>query len=159
MTAVYGAWTRSLAYLWLGETGLAGNALGLQQPKFREWLDIRLVVAAARLELSLQLNDPGPQSARKSEDDLRAVFEDAKDLPYASRKGLAQRVQRWHPLVAAYCAVMPNPIPEFQETTEMILRVGATNTVYGLVMSPVYSAELILRCFTCCGKVFCFKHH
>ena len=150
-----GAWASSIAYLGLGEFSLAGHALrGLRFDHFKEYLDIRLWLAAARLELSLQLNDPLIQTPKQSETELRSIFEDAASLPYASRRGLAQRVKRWHPIVAAYCAVMPNPIPEFQDATEMILRIGNPSTVYGLPMPPVYTCELVLRGLRVAERMF-----
>jgi tetratricopeptide (TPR) repeat protein len=152
---VYELWVRSLAYLHLGETGMAGITVGNYQVKFREWLDMRLVLAAIRLELALQLRDPQIQSARKSEDELRSVFEDAKTIPSASREGLAQRLQRWHPTVAAYCSVMPDPIPELLTSSDMILRIkGPTCTAYGLQFPAVYAAELVLRSLRLGDKQF-----
>lgn len=140
------AWASSLAYMKLGKFSLAGHVLSkVRFDHLEEFLDIRLWLAAARLELSLQLNDPLIQSPAQSEAEFRSVFKDAEKLPYASRKGLAQRVKRWHPTVAAYCAVMPDPIPEFRDATEMILRIGNPNTVYDLQIPPVYACELVLR--------------
>ena len=139
-------WASSLAYMRLGKFSLAGHVLSkVRFDHLTEFLDIRLWLAAARLDLSLQLNDPMIQSPEQSETEFRSVFKDAENLPYASRKGLAQRVKRWHPLVAAYCAVMPDPIPEFRDATETILRIGNPNTVYGLQIPPVYACELVLR--------------
>jgi len=147
-------WARGLAYLWLGETGRVGAVLGSQAAPFKECLDIRLLLTALRFELTLQLRDPKLYSARQCETDLRAVFNDAKELPHASRIGLAYRLGRWHPLVAAYCTVMPNPIPELQFAAEIILDVGATNRVYGTVMPSAYAVELILRCLRLSEKQF-----
>lgn len=140
------SWIRGLAHLWLGEVSLASNTLDTTKSFEREWLDLRCLHAALRLEVSLNLNDPPLQNTRRCEEDLRAVFEDARALPYASRAGLAERMKRWHPLAAAYAAVMPTPITELASATESILKSGQKCTVYGFVMPPVYAAELIFRC-------------
>jgi len=144
-SAATGQWLRSLAQAKLGRLGLAGEALRRIPFLHRQWLDVRLLLVGQQLELGLQLTDPGVQSLYLSEQDLRAVFEDAQALPYASRAGLAQRLQFWHPQAAAYAAVMPQPIQELLGASESILRAGEPNSAYGLTIPAVYAAELALR--------------
>jgi hypothetical protein len=140
-------WLRGLAHLWLGETGLAGMTIADARVEAREWLDIRLLLAGLRLELALHIADPGVVTVRQAEEELREVFADAASLPLASRSGLAKRLMRWHPLAAAYSAVMPNPLRELIEARDSILRQGRNIVAYGVVLPHAYAAECILRAF------------
>lgn len=140
-----GQWLRSLAQTKLGRLGLAAEVLRRVPPLQRQWLDVRLLLAGQQLELGLQAMDLAVPNLNICEQALRAVFEDARELPYASRSGLAQRLRFWHPNAAAYAAVMPNPIEELVEASESILRSGERNSAYGLVIPPILAVELTLR--------------
>lgn len=140
-------WLRGIAHLWLGEIGLAGFTVADSRIEAHEWLDIRLLMAGLRLELALNISDPTVITVRRSEEDLRQVFSDAVKLPLASRSGLAKRLMRWHPLAAAYGAVMPNPIRDLMEARESILRLGRSSTVYDIKLPHSFAAECILRAF------------
>jgi hypothetical protein len=137
-------WISAKAYQGLGKLALAQSQVFGFREENKEALDLRILFAGLRLELSLSpyLPDLSPTTA---EQELREVFADAALIPHASRSGLAQLLQRWHPVAAAYAAVMPEPIPELEFATQAILESGERCQVYGLPMPPVYAVELILR--------------
>lgn len=137
-------WIIARVYYRQGKGLLADGQLATHQIANREMLDLRVLFAGLRLELALSPYLPDLSPAR-AEQELREVFADAATIPHASRTGLAQLLQRWHPVAAAYAAVMPNPIPELEFATQAILEAGERCQVYGLPMPPVYAAELILR--------------
>lgn len=137
-------WIVAKAYQGLGKPVLATSQIGQHKVANREMLDLRVLFAGLRLELALSPYLPDLSPAR-AEQELREVFADASTIPHASRSGLAQLLQRWHPVAAAYAAVMPDPIPELEFATEAILEAGERCQVYGLPMPPVYAGELILR--------------
>jgi tetratricopeptide (TPR) repeat protein len=142
------AWARTLAFYWLGEHGRAAATIRDVQvppPGHEEYFDLRVLVSGLRLELALQLADVAHDSPRRCEDALRAVFKDASRLPHADPVGLAERLKRWHPLAAAYAAVMPAPIPVLADGVDMVLRLRGTSSAYGLPLPATYAVEIILR--------------
>jgi hypothetical protein len=137
-------WMRGIGFLWQGKTTAVLSALSSLAKANPQWLDIRILLAGLKLEVSLSFNHPELQT-QLYEQELRDVFATASTLPFASRQGLANLLQRWHPLAAAYAAVMPDPIFELQSSTQSILQVGESNAVYGSTIAPAHAAELLLR--------------
>ena len=141
---VLGRWVVGLAQLRLGKPLLALNALESIAIEDTQWLDLRLLVAGLRLEIALNLHRP-ELSTEPYEKDLLTVFRDARALALASEEGLCERLMFWHPLAAAYAALLPDAPVALQPASRAVLRVGVSNTVYELTLPPTYAAELALR--------------
>lgn len=139
-----GRWVVGFSQLWLGSPSQALGAIFNSQVKQTQWLDLRLLIAGLGLESSLHIVNP-EASVEHYEDCLRRVFNEARSLNSASPEGLAERLMHWHPLAAAYLTLLPDPIIELQSATRAVLRVGASNNIYNLVLPPTYAAELVLR--------------
>ena len=140
----FGRWVSGIAYLWQGKPSLAIGALYDVQVDDTQWFDLRLLSAGLELEVSLHLNHPelSPERPLKR---LHSLFQEAKALPLASPNGLAERLLHWHPLAAAFAALVSNPVVELQTATRAIMRVGATSSVYDLTLPPAFAAEQVLR--------------
>jgi len=149
LNEIYKPWIRCVAYYHLGEFGLATSAIANVKHKFPEMLNFRLFVAGAKLELALQLVDIESEPISKIETEIRQVFEDASRTPHASPIGLAQLLQFWHPLAAAYCHLMPNAVGYLDNIGDSILKVRKKAVVYQKDMPPVYARELLIRSLGC----------
>jgi tetratricopeptide (TPR) repeat protein len=141
-----GQWVTGIANLWLGKTSSALSALTSipEDVTKTQWLDLRILRVGLGLELSLHLNNPELNPAPFIAE-LRKILEDANTIKMASKKELLERFKRWHPLAAAFVAVMPDGIIELQEATRAIMQVGYRNVVHGISLPPAYMVELILR--------------
>jgi tetratricopeptide (TPR) repeat protein len=138
------AWILSISYLKLGDSHTAWSNVANKYSPHEEWLDIRTKLAGLRLEISLHFREY-ELPTYTFEQELKAVFEDASKLSFASRQGLAKLLSRWHPKAAAYAAVMPDSIPELHGAVDAIMAVGSQNSVYGQKIAAAYSCELFLR--------------
>jgi hypothetical protein len=82
---------------------------------------------------------------------MRQIFVEAKANHLASCTGLAKIIQRWHPVAAAYLAVMPGSIDSFLELpscTEPLIRFAERHAeVYGFHLPLYYALEVMLRAF------------
>ena len=139
-----GCWIVAFAAYHRGEHSNAEAALRKVDVNSSEWYDLRILLAALRLELALSLKS-SEIVVSEAVKELKAVFSEASLNPYASVKGLAERVMYWHPLAAAYLSLSPEPIEELRPATQSILRLGNHNSVYDLSLRPVLAAELALR--------------
>jgi hypothetical protein len=110
----------------------------------RQWFDIRLLKLGLELEIALHLDYPDI-AVKPLEGKLREVFVEARQVPFASPEGLAERLIHWHPLAAAYGALMPEPIYELHPITSAVLQLGSKNRVYEQIIPPTYATELALR--------------
>lgn len=149
LTEIYKPWIRCVAHCHLGEFGLAMGAIANVKHKFAEMLNFRLLIAGARLEIALQLVDVESESISKIEAEIKQVFEDATRTPYASPIGLAQLLQFWHPLAAAYCHLMPDAIDYLNDVSDSILKIRKKAVVYQKDVPPTYARELLVRSLGC----------
>jgi hypothetical protein len=141
-----GHWITGIANLWLGKTSSAVAALTSipEEVTKTQWLDLRILRVGLGLELSLHLNNPELKPDPYI-GELRRILADADTIKMASKKELLERFKRWHPIAAAFAAVMPDGIVELQEATRAIMQVGYRNVVHGISLPPAYMVELILR--------------
>lgn len=142
----WGQWVTGIANLWLGKTSsslTALNAISLNISQ-TQWLDLRLLKAGLGIELALHLNNP-ELNLNLFLDELQLVLADAERINMASKKGLLKRFMHWHPVAAAFVAIMPSGIVELQDATKAIMQVGYRNVVHGHSMPPAYMVELIFR--------------
>jgi hypothetical protein len=102
----------------------------------------RVVGLWLELAISYQLPDFGIEPA---EAELRSIFGLARSIAGASPEGLAEHLELWHPLAAAYGAIMPNPVPELVKATQNILELGRPCCVASLEIGPSLACELVLR--------------
>jgi tetratricopeptide (TPR) repeat protein len=134
-------WIVGLASLRLGRYGDSLQALK-RLPAFpKGQLDLRVLQAALKLELSCFLNFQDLDTWR-CEQELRQVFIDASTLEHSSASGLAQLVLCWHPFAAAYAAFMPEPIEEFAEAKGFMLQMVPQPKIYGSPIAPLLASEL-----------------
>lgn len=138
------SWMQALAYLWLDHPDRALAILEEAHPQSEQALDLNLLHAGAELEVALQLKQP-TTSLENALERLRSVFFSARNRDIASPEGLAKRLIFWHPLGAAFAAVVPHGIRELQGALEAVLRVGVQNTIHGHVIPPALATELSLR--------------
>jgi hypothetical protein len=143
---ILGQWVTGTANLWLGKTSSALVALNTipSQIDSTQWLDLRILKTGLGIELALHLNNPELDLSRYL-DDLRRLLCDVDKIKLASKKGLLERFIRWHPVAAAFAAVVPDGIVELQEATRAIMQVGYRNVVQGVYLPPAYMVELIFR--------------
>ncbi|MBZ9713099.1 hypothetical protein [Deinococcus multiflagellatus] len=121
---LFGRWVRGRARLLLGEYGVAVQELAGGTQAQAEDLFNRALLAALDLELAMTPLDKLRLPLHEAEQRFRAVFEDARTIPYADPEGLAALVGRWHPQAAVYAALMPQPVLEFLPALDLILRVS-----------------------------------
>jgi hypothetical protein len=142
----WGQWITSLANLWLSKTTSSLTALHAIKPDISQtqWLDLRILKAGLGIELALHLNNP-ELKLHPFINEFQQVLADAERINMASKKGLLERFLHWHPVAAAFTAVMPDGIVELQDATRAIMQVGYRNVVHGISLPPAYMVELILR--------------
>ncbi|NTY02037.1 hypothetical protein [Deinococcus sp. JMULE3] len=143
----FAAWVLSAAHLNSQNYGLARQSLSGLPPLHSEQLLTRALLAAARLELALEPGFYEVETVMRSEQDLRSIFGTAEQLTHASPAGLAKAVQRWHPVAAAYLAVMPDPIPALHSAAQSIIQIRSACTAHNLILPPLYIAETVLNVF------------
>ncbi len=139
-----GRWIVGTSYLLIGRPAGAASMIAGLDFKNCQWFDLRLLKLGLELEIALHLDSPDV-TVRPLEDQLREVFEDARRMPFASPEGLAERLIHWHPLAAAYGALMPDPVYELHPVIPAVLQLGSKNRVYEQVIPPTYATELALR--------------
>jgi tetratricopeptide (TPR) repeat protein len=148
MTAWRG-WIRGLCHHWLGQHQLAAQHLGRVRFSTEEMLDLRLMLAALKLEVCLSPSELPSEPIIETVNEIRAVFALAEQLSFASSNGLARRMQRWHPTAAAFCAVLPEPVEALLEARAGILDLRAANGVqdqaHGVSLPPQVVLEVILN--------------
>lgn len=139
-----GRWIVGKAYLLLGRPLGAMSMLSGMDLQGCGWFDLRLLKVGLELEVALHLDCPDV-ALHSLEDELRTIFTQVRQIPFASAEGLAERLIHWHPVAAAYGALMPDPILELHPIVAAVLQVGSKNRVYGEVIPPTYATELALR--------------
>lgn len=148
MTAWRG-WIRGLCHHWLGQHQLAAQSLSRVRLSIEEVLDLRLMLAALKLEVCLSPSELPPEPIIEPINEIRAVFGLAEQLSFASSNGLARRMQRWHPTAAAFCAVLPEPVEALLEARAGILDLRTANNVqdqaHGVSLPPQVVLEVILN--------------
>lgn len=142
---LFAQWAVATAHLGRGEFADAAGVLEHAGHADPEWLDIRLLILGAALELSLSWQAPEGFSVSRYEQRLREVFTEAARVRYASPAGLARLLQRWHPTAAAYLALVPHPVLACAAATRSVMKVGQHNVLDDLGIPPVYACDLILR--------------
>ncbi len=144
--AIMRSWLRATALMKLGRPEEAWRQIANVPTPGQEEYDLRLLLTGVQLELSLKL--PLAHLLLKTqhyEEALRKIFSDAEAIPFASPQGIAKLLLRWHPVAAAYGAVMPIGIPQLQKAAEAMLHVGPTCHLYGITIPPMFACELLLR--------------
>lgn len=141
----FSRWAKAVAHLGRGEYAEAAGILEQEGQIDAEWLDIRVLLLGAGLELALSWYAPEELSVARFEHALRAAFSDAEQFRYASPAGLAKLLQRWHPNAAAYLALMPAPLQAIDFATSAMLKVGQVNYLGDTQITPVYACDLTLR--------------
>ncbi|MGL4608765.1 MAG: hypothetical protein ACRCYY_03635 [Trueperaceae bacterium] len=141
-----GIWIATTSFLWQRHFSNAKSTIDLVNEKIyeTEWLDLRILLIGAKLELALK-SQKNEFDIHLLEKQLTNIFMTARALEFGSSEGLAERLLYWHPLAAAYGALMPNGIEDLQEATRALLRIGKRNICYGETIPPAYAAELALR--------------
>ncbi|MGL4612212.1 MAG: hypothetical protein ACRCYY_21455 [Trueperaceae bacterium] len=140
-----GLWLAGTSYLWQRRTINALNTVNLVPDGIykTQWFDLRVLLVGLKLELALTFQNSNI-GITMVESELKTLFDEARALEFAYPKGLAERLRYWHPLAAAYGAVMPDGIEELQEATHAIIRMG-NNSVQNHNIPPTFAAELALR--------------
>lgn len=139
-------WLCAYASLRQGKTALVVAALSACPTVKKGWLDLRILLAGLKLELALSLQQP-LLSPLVFEQEIKLVLKEAVTIEPASRSGLADLLMRWHPLAAAYLALVPDSPAEFKRASRAVLSVGRSNGVYDILLAPAFACELILRSF------------
>ncbi len=142
---LFAQWAAGTAHLGRGEFADAAGVLEHAERVEADWLDIRVLVLGAALELSLSWQAPEGFSPARYEHLLRQVFSEAANSRYASTAGLARLLHRWHPTAAAYLALAPYPMLACAFATRSVMKVGQQNFVGELQLPPVYACDLMLR--------------
>lgn len=143
-TRYMGRWVVGKAYSLLGRPRESDIVLAGLKVMDHQWFDLRLLRLGLNLELALNLAYPDIV-LQPLEDQLRDIFVAARQTPFASPEGLAERLIHWCPVAAAYGAVMPDPIYELRPGVAAVLRVGNKNRIYDRLIPPTYAVELALR--------------
>lgn len=142
---LFAQWAMTTAHLGRGEFTAAAGVLEHAEQADPEWLDIRVLILGAALELSLSWHAPEGFSVARYEQRLREVFAEAARVRYASQMGLARLLQRWHPTAAAYLALVPQPVLACAAATQLVMKLGQHNLFDDLSIPPVYACDLMLR--------------
>ncbi|MHA0041921.1 hypothetical protein [Deinococcus sp. PEB2-63] len=133
---LFGYWLRARTRLLLGEYGMAVQELATVFEPLPEELFNRALLTALDLELAMTpltaLRVPLAEAERR----FRQVFEDARTTRYADPESLARLVQRWHPQVAAYAALMPEPVRECLPALDLLARVDQRAAWRGQALPP-----------------------
>jgi hypothetical protein len=139
-------WATATAHMGRGEIADAVGIVEHMDVANPEWLSIRVLWLGAALELSLSWQAPEGCSTARYEHKLRDVFADATRLRFASPSGLARLLHRWHPVAAAYMALVPNPIQACAFATRSVMKVGQYNFACDDVsIPPVMACDLFIR--------------
>ncbi|WP_189070253.1 hypothetical protein [Deinococcus radiotolerans] len=141
----FAQWARATAHLGRGEYADAAVILEHTAALPHDYLDLRILLSGAALELALSWHAPEGFSLARHEQALRQTFQDAERLPYASPEGLATLLHRWHPTATAYLALVPQPVTACAFATKSILKVGQHNLLDDVILPPVYACDLVLR--------------
>ena len=142
---VFASWFKARAKLLLGEPYLAARLVtGLPKIEAEDLL-MRSWLAALHLELAASPIDTVALPLLQVEQELRAVMALARQTHQADAKMLAQMVWRWHPNAAAYAALMPDPIPEFEFAKDNIVQCRNKNEWRGQRVPPNLAQHLALR--------------
>ena len=141
------AWLAARCRVEVGEYGLARHLVNMVSPLENEDLLSRTLLAGLTLELALTDETFQLQTVMQSEDELRRIFNDARELRHGSAAGLAVVLTRWHPRPAAYMALCPRPIPELLPAAAAVLRCTRRAEVYGMVLPPLTALDEGLRAF------------
>ena len=83
MTAWRG-WIRGLCHHWLGQHQLAAQCLSRLHLSIEELLDLRLMLAALKLEVCLSPSELPPEPITETVGEIRAVFALAEQLSRVS---------------------------------------------------------------------------
>ncbi|GGS08024.1 hypothetical protein GCM10008960_38040 [Deinococcus sedimenti] len=140
---LYVAWVRARCRLLLGEYGVALSELSALPTVGRQDLYNRVTLCALELECLMLPLSQGPSSLAEVERKFREIFQDVRTIPFADADGLVALVMRWHPMAAAYAALMPNPLREFTPALDLLLRVSDKATWQGNSVPPQLIAHLI----------------
>ncbi|MBB5297190.1 hypothetical protein [Deinococcus metallilatus] len=140
-------WLEAKCRLEAGEYGLVRHLTNEVANIEDEDLLSRTLLAGMRLDLALTDEAFQTQTVIRSEDELRRVFDYARELRHGSAPGLAEVLKRWHPRSSAYMALCPVPIPELLSATETVLRCHKSAEVYGQVLPPLVALDEVLRAF------------
>lgn len=143
---LFSQWATGTAHIGRGEVADAVGIVEHMDVANPEWLSIRVLWLGAALELSLTWQAPEGVSTARYEQKLRDVFADAARIRFASPSGLARLLHRWHPVAAAYMALVPNPIQACAFATRSIMKVGQYNFACDDVsIPPVMACDLLIR--------------
>jgi tetratricopeptide (TPR) repeat protein len=143
---LFSQWATATAHMGRGEFVDAVGIVEHMDVANPEWLSIRVLWLGAALELSLSWQAPEGCSTARYEQKLRDVFADATRLRFASPSGLARLLHRWHPVAAAYMALVPNPIQACAFATRSVMKVGQYNFACDDVsIPPVMACDLMIR--------------
>lgn len=139
---LFGIWMRGKARIELSEYGMAFQEfVGVGEIATEDLLN-RVLCAALDLDLSMTPLDTPRVPLQQAENVFRAVFADAKKIPHADPEGLAALVMRWHPQVAVYAALMPNPVRECLPALDLLARVDQRATWRGQALPPALVPHL-----------------
>lgn len=145
---LFNSWLRGRMHLALGRYDLASHEQRHLPVASREMLADRALIAALKLDIAMSpalLEETWVQEASQ---ELRAVFRDARAIPFADTDTLRKLVLRWHPQVAAYAALMDDPIVEFSPIVENVIVAMERTTWRGKRVPPTvypYLTRLALR--------------
>jgi hypothetical protein len=143
---LFSQWAIAAAHMGRGEFADAVGIIEHMDVANPEWLSIRVLWLGVALELSLSWQAPESVSTARYEQKLRDVFADAARLRFASPSGLARLLHRWHPVAAAYMALVPNPIQACAFATRSVMKVGQYNFACDDVsIPPVMACDLLIR--------------
>jgi hypothetical protein len=143
---LFSQWATATAHIGRGEVADAVGIVEHMDVANPEWLSIRVLWLGAALELSLSWQAPIGVSTPRYEQKLRDVFADAARIRFASPSGLARLLHRWHPIAAAYMALVPNPIQACAFATRSVMKVGQYNFACDDVsVPPVMACDLLIR--------------
>ncbi|GGN38846.1 hypothetical protein [Deinococcus daejeonensis] len=140
---LYVAWMRARCRLLLGEYGVALSELAALPALERQDLYNRVLLCALELECLMLPLSQGPAPLADVERKFREIFQDVKTIPFADADGLIALVMRWHPMAAAYLALMPEPLREFTPALDLLLRVTDKASWQGNSVPPQLIAPLI----------------
>lgn len=141
------AWLEARCRLEAGEYGLARHTVNAVAHLESEDLLSRTLLAGLRLELALTDEAFQLQTVMQSEDEVRRIFDDARELRHGSAAGLGEVLTRWHPRPAAYMALCPNPVLELLPAAAAVLRCTRRAEVHGLILPPLTALDEVLRAF------------
>lgn len=145
-------WARIKARMSRGEYGLALQELLTLMSALKlseEDLFTQLLINGAMLELSVYSKNYRYEPAVKTIDSIREIFKRAQELEFASVDGLTTALWHWHPLSAAICINLQNPVLSPTENSGFLTTVNRQGRaqINGRSIPPWYVAQETLSYF------------